>query len=311
MQPLLSLSVVVTGLSIATMSAVARPTEPGYSSYYVSLILVIMWIYTFIRLRFWYALTASLIIVTGYEIVAIVYQGLLASPMGLLVFVNNNFFFVTANIIGGFAAYYLELHTRRDFAQRRTIELEKAKTENLLQKEAEAALRASEERFRTLVEISVDSIAILDSKGRLNYISPACERLLGYSPAELIGRKFIEFIHPDDLPQVERSFALQFQQPDQAVLVETRVRHKDGSWRIVEGVSKTMPAGNVVSYTHDITERRQIEDALRAVVEDRLKLSTARSSSDLALCCCATPMAFRKHPSGDSSSPPTRVRAIL
>src|SRR5262245_52961770 len=54
MQPLIALAVVTAGLGIAAMSGVASPQEPAYASYYVGLLLVIMWGYTFIRLRFWY-----------------------------------------------------------------------------------------------------------------------------------------------------------------------------------------------------------------------------------------------------------------
>ena len=93
MQPLLSLAVLTGGLGIAAMSAVAQPTEAAYTTYYAGLILVIMWGYTFIRLRFWYATLTGWIIVAGYQVVAIGYQHLLTAPMGMEVFVNNNFFF--------------------------------------------------------------------------------------------------------------------------------------------------------------------------------------------------------------------------
>jgi PAS domain S-box-containing protein len=285
MQPLLSLTVIVTGLGIAALSGVAHPTEPGYASYYVGLILVIMWLYTFIRLRFWYALTASLVIVAGYEIVAIGYQGLLTSPMGLLVFVNNNFFLVTANIVGGFAAYYLELYTRRDFAQRRTLELEKAKTETLLQKEAEAALRASEERFRTLVENASDGIAVTDPEGRFVFISPAYERIWGWTAEELLGQSFVPLIHPDDLPVAYTNIAHLLANPGEVGSTEIRVRHKDGSWRVIDGKGQALPNGHIISNTRDVTQRRQIEEALRRLneeLEDRVVERTAQLEAAFA-----------------------------
>jgi PAS domain-containing protein len=45
------------------------------------------------------------------------------------------------------------------------------------------------------------------------------------------------------------------------------VRHKDGSWRVVDGTAKRLPDGNIVSNSRDVTERREIEHAVRAVAE--------------------------------------------
>lgn len=53
MQPLTGLTVIIAGLGIAAMSAVTEPGEPAYTTYYAGLLLVLMWNYSFIRLRFW------------------------------------------------------------------------------------------------------------------------------------------------------------------------------------------------------------------------------------------------------------------
>lgn len=285
MQPLLSLVALVTGLGIAAMTAIVQPTEPGYASYYVGLILVIMWVYTFLRLRFWYALGTGLTIVAGYEISALGYQDLLASPMGLFTLVNNNFFFVTANIVGAFASYHLELYTRRDFAQRRTIELEKAKSESLLQKEAEAALRASEERFRTLVEISTEGVMIGDSDGRIRYVSPAYERISGYPAAELIGRNGFELVHPDDRSRLMAAHAGFSHNSSHTSALEYRLVCRDGAIRIVYGAGAVLPNSDVVAYIRDITARKQAEEALRQLneeLEQRVAGRTAELEATLA-----------------------------
>jgi PAS domain S-box-containing protein len=285
MQPLLSLVALVTGLGIAAMTAVVQPTEPGYASYYVGLILVIMWVYTFLRLRFWYALGVGLTIVAGYEISALGYQDLLASPMGLFTLINNNFFFVTANIVGAFASYHLELYTRRDFAQRRTIELEKAKSESLLQKEAEAALRASEERFRTLVEISTEGVMIGDPEGRIRYVSPAYERISGYSAVELIGRNGFELVHPADRARLMAAHAGFSHNPSHSSALEYRLVCRDGTIRIVYGAGAVLPNGDVVAYIRDITARKQAEEALRQLneeLEQRVAARTAELEAALA-----------------------------
>jgi PAS domain S-box-containing protein len=285
MQPILSLMVLVTGLGIAAMSAIARPEEPGYSGYYVGLILVIMWTYTFIRLRFWYALATSLTIVVGYEIVALFFQDLLANPMGVFTFVNNNFFFVTANIVGGSAAYYLELYTRRDFAQRQAIEIERARSESLLQKEAEAALRESEARFRTLIEISTEGVVITDPDHILLYLSPAYERITGQAKEELLGRNFFDQIHPADVGGVRQRFAQMLGQTEPAQPHEFRYLRPDGALRYVEGSSRLMPNGHIVGYIRDISRRKEAEAALRqlnAQLEQRVKARTLEMETTLS-----------------------------
>jgi DNA-binding NtrC family response regulator len=67
---------------------------------------------------------------------------------------------------------------------------------------AEAALRASEERFRALVENSSDALLLIDAEGRVKYMTPSSVRHLGWTPEQLIGRSILEFMHPDDAERV-------------------------------------------------------------------------------------------------------------
>src|SRR5262249_20987084 len=69
--------------------------------------------------------------------------------------------------------------------------------------EAEAALRRSAERFRALVQDSSDVIAVGDRSGRISYVSPAADRVMGYSPDELCGTAYRSLLHPDDLASAE------------------------------------------------------------------------------------------------------------
>jgi class 3 adenylate cyclase len=107
--------VLVAGFSILAMIVVAE--RPGRDFYYAGLILVIMFAYTIIRLRFVAATVLCWFLVAAYEYAAIV---LLETPIPILV--NNNFFFIAANVIGMFAAYMLEFYERRDFLQARQLE---------------------------------------------------------------------------------------------------------------------------------------------------------------------------------------------
>ena len=63
---------------------------------------------------------------------------------------------------------------------------------------AERALRASEERFRSLVQNSSDVISIVDADGSVRYHSESVRRVLGYDPAELVDGDPLALVHPDD-----------------------------------------------------------------------------------------------------------------
>ncbi len=126
-QILLTISSAIVGLGIVAMISYSNPSELGYKYYYSGLILVLIWIYTFIRLRFWNSLIAGLIITLGYELVAVFVQHLTHGDLrseNMLVFINNNFFFISANILGAFASYHIEKLHRSDFRQKRTIMLQ-------------------------------------------------------------------------------------------------------------------------------------------------------------------------------------------
>ena len=119
MQPVNAGIAVLTGLGIVAMIVVAPPSA-GHL-YYAGLLLVVPWAYTLLQLRFAYATGACAAIVIGYEMVAV---WLTHTPAEILV--NNNFFFVSATIIGMAAGYTIERGLRTDFRQRRVIEEQRA-----------------------------------------------------------------------------------------------------------------------------------------------------------------------------------------
>jgi len=125
LQIVFSFSAILAGYGIILMIALSNVNELGFRLYYAGLILVIFWVHSIIRLRFIYATVVSWILIIGYEYVAIFTQGLsLDSSQGLYfpIFINNNFFFISANIIGMFASYSQELFYTKDFIQRKEIE---------------------------------------------------------------------------------------------------------------------------------------------------------------------------------------------
>jgi two-component system cell cycle sensor histidine kinase/response regulator CckA len=134
-------------------------------------------------------------------------------------------------------------------------------------KQVEQALQRSEEHFRAVIENASDIIMILNADGTIRYGSPSVERLLGYEPQDFLGRTPSEFVHPDDLPVVRNAFIRSVRELGITLQIEFRLRHQDGSWRVVEAIGNNLldaPAvTGIVVNARDVTERKQAEAALR------------------------------------------------
>ena len=135
----------------------------------------------------------------------------------------------------------------------------------------EEALRASEERFRALTERATDMVRIMGADGNVAYASPSHQRFLGYAPQEMLGRPTSDFVHPDDYDRVRAAFMGAVADPDVIAMARFRMRHANGSWRVVEAQGRNHLAdpavrGFIVN-SRDITERVAAEEALRASEE--------------------------------------------
>lgn len=131
-------------------------------------------------------------------------------------------------------------------------------------RQAETALRDSEEQFRLLVENISDIITVINDNGVICYESPSLERSFGYQPEELMGKNVIDFVHPDDQPDVAAALASCFHNLGVSASMQVRFRHKDSSWRIIESIGKSIldRTGQLVAIinSHDITEKKQAEE---------------------------------------------------
>src|SRR5688572_20439141 len=128
-------------------------------------------------------------------------------------------------------------------------------------KQAEAAVAASEKRFRSLIEHAPDGIALLGINGKLRQVTPSTQQILGYTLEEVIGQDPASLTHPDDLPALLGLLSDLIQNPGKVVSTEYRFRHRDGSWRWLEStisnlIAEPSVAAIVFNY-HDITERKQ------------------------------------------------------
>ena len=136
-----------------------------------------------------------------------------------------------------------------------------------------------EELFRFISENAADMIAVVDMEGKRIFNSFSYERVLGYSLEELAKSSSFEQIHPDDHDKVKQA-AEEARRTGVGKPLEYRVRHKDGTWRVLESTASVIRNSkgdpeNLVIVNRDVTERKRSAEALRrseagfrSVVED-------------------------------------------
>jgi PAS domain S-box-containing protein len=124
-------------------------------------------------------------------------------------------------------------------------------------------LKQQAEELRNIFETSQDLIMVMDSRGSLVQISPSCEAILGYPPAEMIGRTGIDFIHPDHLEN-SREEMRALRRGERPKIADTQCVHKDGRkvWLSWLGVWSE-PVERFFFVGRDMTESRLAQETLR------------------------------------------------
>ncbi|HON59559.1 MAG TPA: diguanylate cyclase [Smithella sp.] len=297
MQPILAFSYLLAGTGILAMIVIA-PT-PVSHSYYAGLMLVFMWGYTLIRLFFVWASFAGWLQVILYEVVAL---GIIRTPLD--VFINNNFFFISANLIGMMACYVIEFYTRRDFYMKHQLQIEreninqmnqeleyrvKKRTEDyriinqILQQEiaghrqAEMALRESQQRYRALVENASDLVFKTDIKGNFTFVNIATARLTEYDEEDLIGKNYLELVHPDMRQEALDIFTKQLNEKIRNIYSEFLIRTKNNKeiW-LGQNTQLIFEGDDIAGFqavSRDITDRKRLEKDLKESEERYRNLS--------------------------------------
>src|SRR6202165_4092732 len=131
---------------------------------------------------------------------------------------------------------------------------------------AEEALRASEERYRQIVETAFEGVWLIDSSNRTTFLNHRMAEMLGYAPEEMLGKPVLDFMDPD----AQAAFAANREERQQAPQPEHefRFRRRDGSelWGLLESSPDLDAAGNYrgsLAMVTDVTERRRAQEALR------------------------------------------------
>lgn len=130
--------------------------------------------------------------------------------------------------------------------------------------EIEKQLRKEQEFVRRLVACFPDVIGVLDRDGKFTYVSQRVEDVLGISPKEYVGEALGERAHPEDRAKMAAFFEDVMSGGETGAQIEYRVRHADGTWRILRASAgplfdETGKISGVVASARDVTELKQVE----------------------------------------------------
>lgn len=127
-------------------------------------------------------------------------------------------------------------------------------------------LRLSCERFRTLLDNSLDLLLETTREGEILFVSPNVREILGHAPDELVGRTIFEHVHPADLEAARAAFRL----PHGRAIC--RYRHRNGAWRWIETTGREFIGPDErprsVLSVRDISDRKRVEEERRRLEND-------------------------------------------
>ncbi len=187
------------------------------------------------------------------------------------------FLAVLAAILSWAAVLTLIPRIPRVLALRRPEELAKEIAER---KKAEGTLAVSEHRFRTMAETMPTMVAIFQGTGHV-YVNPAAVAMMGYSREELLHRSFLDYVHPDFREVVMQRSAARQRGEDVTSRYEIKILTKQGKELWADFTAAKIeydgkPA--ILGVGLDITERKQMEGALREAMEAAEAASRAKST---------------------------------
>ena len=143
------------------------------------------------------------------------------------------------------------------------LERERAHAEKI---QAESALAASERRFRSLVQNSSDLVTVLAPDGTITYASDSAERIVGYSPADLVGTSLLGYLDSNHVEQV-RGLLHSNGKSSVAGPIEFSLRRPNGSMVWLEAVGSNLLTDatirGIVLNARDVSERKRADLALR------------------------------------------------
>jgi len=122
------------------------------------------------------------------------------------------------------------------------------------------AKRAQTKPFQLFLDNTAGLIFITAADGTVCYESPACERVLGYTPEDMTGDSLLSFVHSDDRPALRNMLTEALKQPGKNAFARCRLRHHNGEWCAlgITAIGPCAEAGpvSVIFRSHEAAERR-------------------------------------------------------
>ena len=116
-----------------------------------------------------------------------------------------------------------------------------------------------------VVDLLLDAVCIVEPDSTIVFVSPAFERIFGYTPQEVVGRRMLDLVHPDDMPATAQQ-AQNVMEGELQLQYENRYIRKDGSVAHIRWTARWVPDRNVrLAVAHDITERKFTETMQQAI----------------------------------------------
>jgi PAS domain S-box-containing protein len=185
---------------------------PENYAYYAGLMLIFSAGYFFIKLRFTLATIAGWLTVLFFNIGAFSFSRI--EPIMILF---NNFFFISANLIGMFAAYYIEYFTRRDFILNQQLDNRNAEiveANKSLESKVEERTRElkfakekaeeNEKIFKQIIESQTEGIGFVNQNEIYEFANSASEKIFEVNTGELIGSSILDFIEEDETDKLNQ-----------------------------------------------------------------------------------------------------------
>lgn len=146
-------------------------------------------------------------------------------------------------------------------------------------KRQETELRKRTAELDGFFSLSLDLLCLADAEGRFVRLSPAWGRTLGYEADELLGRSYIDLVHPEDREATAFATAT-LAEGGTVIDFANRYRHRDGSWRWLQWRSAGEPGGLIYAVARDVTCQREEEERLqRSEADLRRSQAVARLGS--------------------------------
>jgi PAS domain S-box-containing protein len=131
---------------------------------------------------------------------------------------------------------------------------------------AEQALRASEERYRSLMEQAQDAIFVNNAQGIVQEVNRAAEKLVGATHDEIVGRSFLETVPPEDREAAWSAFEKTLEHGQMSDILTVRTQRRDGMIIPTEITASVVEIGgepHVVGLLRDVSERNALAEQLR------------------------------------------------